>query len=289
MRAPRGAHSGTAALLAATDRVHRHVRSEETNDVGQVMATVSQEVCYMLPDVTGASLELVVLTDRAAVQDYYADERNFMEIVSSTVLVGLTTDWYTFHESVSTTREVATGGQYQNDVAILFPVADDGIVGEILAARRPWHEVYAGLPDPQDALGAGEVAARRRQAQGAHQAFLEALAGGADAARSFEPTARFAVRDPTVPGDAYVATGATAVEGRCKLVGRAIEDRELHVLNRVVGDWYVFAEWTVRGHARTSLDGVSVGDPVELRSAGVFPVGENGRLLGEQTYGFWAR
>ena len=194
MRAPRGAHSGTAALLAATDRVHRHVRSEETNDVGQVMATVSQEVCYMLPDVTGASLELVVLTDRAAVQDYYADERNFMEIVSSTVLVGLTTDWYTFHESVSTTREVATGGQYQNDVAILFPVADDGIVGEILAARRPWHEVYAGLPDPQDALGAGEVAARRRQAQGAHQAFLEALAGGADAARSFEPTARFAVR-----------------------------------------------------------------------------------------------
>ncbi len=288
MNAPRGAHSGTAALLAATDRVHRHVASEETNDVAQVMATVSAEVCYMLPDVTGTSPELVVLTDRTEVQGYYADERNFMEIVSSTVLVGLTTDWYTFHESVSTTREVATGGHYQNDVAILFPVADDGIVGEILAARRPWHEVYAGVPDPADAVGAPEVAARRREAQGAHQAFLESLAGGADAAGFFEPAARIAVRDPTVASGAYVASGPGGVGGRCDLVGRAIEEPELHVINRVVGDWYVFAEWAVRGRARVGLDGVRAGDPVELRSAGVFPVGGSGRLAGEQTYGFWA-
>ena len=87
---------------------------------------------------------------------------------------------------------------------------------------------------------------------------------------------------------AYVASGPGGVGGRCDLVGRAIEEPELHVINRVVGDWYVFAEWAVRGRARVGLDGVRAGDPVELRSAGVFPVGGSGRLAGEQTYGFWA-
>ena len=54
----------TDALLDAQRRASRHVLSERTNDVRQVMETVSQTVCYMMPDVTSPDHELMVLTDR---------------------------------------------------------------------------------------------------------------------------------------------------------------------------------------------------------------------------------
>ena len=101
-----------------------------------------------MPNVTRPDHELMVLTDRDDVRDFYAIERTFMEVVESTVVVDLTSDWYTFLEAVSTTRQVRTGTLHQNDVVVLFPVAQDGIIGEILLARRPWTDVYAGIPAP---------------------------------------------------------------------------------------------------------------------------------------------
>jgi hypothetical protein len=278
------------ALLDALHVSRRHVISERTNDVDQVMETVSQSVCYMMPDVTSADPDLVVLTDRGEVRDFYADERNFMEVVTSALLVELTGEWYTFLEAVSTTRQVATGTLHQNDVVVLFPVADDGIIGEILATRRPWVDIYAGLPSPPvRPNGVGDTESPRCRTVAAHDRFLEVFRTGdvEGALGNFTSEARVAVRDHARGGNGLISgSGEDTLRQRFSSVVDAITDREVVLLNRVIGDWYVFAEWLVRGSAVPDrLRDVPGGAPVELRSASIFPITEEDQFIrGEHGY-----
>jgi hypothetical protein len=281
--------TATDSLIDALRCASRHVLSERTNDVDQVMETISQTVCYMMPNVTSPDHELMVLTEREDVRDFYAVERTFMEVIESTVVVDLTSDWYTFLEAVSTTRQVKTGTLHQNDVVVLFPVADDGIIGEILLARRPWTEVYAGIPAETPQPNAiGDYYSPRCQSQRAHERFLAGLRSGdaAAAAEAFSSTAHLAVRDfAGGPSAVLNETGPGAVRRRCQSIVEAVSDQEVLLLNRVVGDWYVFAEWVVRGNAQSDrLPGFAGGERVEIRFASVFPVTDEWKLGGEQGY-----
>ena len=77
-----------------------------------------------------------------------------------------------------------------------------------------------------------------------------AAIGAGDAGRgaeAFAPSARIAVRDPTGgPSAVLNGTGPDAVRQRCRLMIDVVANREVALLNRVIGDWYVFAEWIVR-------------------------------------------
>lgn len=281
-------------ILSALETARRHVVTERTNDVEKVMATVSARVCYLMPDVTSAGGELTVTTDRAGVRDYYTKERTFLEVVSSTVLAEVTSDWYAFREALSTTRQVATGTLHRNEVIVLFPVADDGIIGEILAARRTWVDVYTGRDGRAPAAAPdGEGTAWRARAVQAHERMLDAWRSGraGDAAGAFAADAAIAVVDPgAAPIQVFAGTGPDAAVRRCRMVVDAIEDREVTVLNRVIGEWYVFAETLVRGQARHGgLHGIEGGAPVELRTASIFPVGDSRLLGGEQAYSVVSR
>ena len=276
----------TDGLLSSFGTAHRHIASERNNDVDLVMATVSQRVCYLVPDVTSPHQELCVLADREAVRSYYVKERSFMERHSATLLAELTTDWYIFLETLATTRQVATGTLHRNEVVVLIPVADDGIVGEVLATRRPWFDVYAGTAGPRPGMAPdGDTAAWRGRAVQAHEAFLDGLRAGspADAAAVFNDAAQIAVVDLAVaPFGALTGDGPAAVLRRCAMLVDAVADREVVLLNRIVGDWYVFAEWLTRGTAVPGrIHGAADGQPVEVRTAGIFPVGDDRRLGGE--------
>jgi len=283
------AATGTEGLLSAFETAHRHIASERTNDVDQVMGTVSQRVCYLVPDVTSPTEELCVLTEREDVRSYYVRERRFMERYAGTLLVELTSDWYTFLDTLATTRQVATGTLHQNEVIVLIPVADDGIVGEVLATRRPWFDVYTGTAGPLPGLApdAGAAAWRSRAVM-AHETFLGGLRAGRpeDAAKAFTGKAQVAVVDiASAPFQALTGTGHDAAARRCAMLVDALADREVVLLNRVVGDWYVFAEWVVRGTARADrVYGAADGQHVEVRSASIFPVGDDRLLAGEQGF-----
>lgn len=284
---------GADALVAVIEGCRRHVVSEETNDINQIMATVSQDVCYMMPDVTSPAPTLEVLTERDAVRDFYASERAFMEVVRSAMLVEVTTEWYTFHEIVATTRQVATGTEHQNEVVVLFPVAADGIIGEILATRRPWFEVYRGSSSAAAGDRTADPGVDRARLGAGHQRFLDALVHGDpdEALGVFCTDAEVCLRQPPeAPGGVLRGTGVDAVRRRCALVTEAIDDPVVEVLNRVVGDWYVFADWIVRGQARPGAwAGLEGGEALELRSAGIFPFSEGYKARGEQTYSFLCR
>jgi hypothetical protein len=284
-----GSGPDSAPLLEALAISRRHVLSERTNTVTQVMATVSEHVCYMMPDVTDPAAPMVVMTDREEVRAFYAKERGFMEVVSSTLLAELTSDWFTFLEAVSTTRQVATKTLHQNEVVVLFPVAPDGIVGEILAARRTWVDVYAGRNGRAPASAPdGNVAAWRSRLLASHERFVGGLRDDDPeaAASAFSPDAALAVVDPSQPPvHAFTGSGRQAAAARAALVSSALDEREVTVLNRVVGEWYVFAEWLVRGVAREGrLHGAQAGSRVELRCASIFPADDEGLLRAEHGF-----
>lgn len=272
--------------LGALGRTRAHVLSETTNSLEQIMATVSADVCYLMPDVSQPTLPIAVLLDRDAVADFYRAERTFLEVVDSCDLVELSSDWYVFHEGLSTTREVATGKMFQHTYVVLFPVATDGIIGEILWPRQSLAELYGGVPLPADeARSAADFLALRRRHQATHDAYLDALrAADETAARAlWSPEARIAVRvgsgarRPVIEG-----TGPAPVGERVRGLCSALEDPEVTVLQRVIGDWYVFADWILRGRPRHSAAGAAT---VEMRIASIHPMTASAQLAGELAYG----
>lgn len=283
------ATAATERVLSAYGTAHRHIVSEQTNDVDQVMATVSRRVCYLVPDVTSLATDLLVLTEREDVRQYYLHERSFMERASSTLLAELTSDWYTFLETRAITRQVATGTLHQNDVVVLIPVAEDGIVGEVLITRRPWLDVYSGTAGPLPGRPPeGDATAWRSRAMKSHETFLDGLRAGQpeDAAAAFRNNAQVAVVDlASPPFGALAGVGLEAAIRRCAMVLDALADPEVLLLNRIIGDWYVFAEWLVRGTARSDrIYGVGEGQKVEVRNASIFGVGDDRLLAGEQGF-----
>ena len=275
--------------LQALGRAQAHVRSETSNSVDTIMATVSQTVCYIMPDVSKSELPIAVLTDRDEVRQYYSDERNFLEVVDASDLAEVSTDWYVFHEGLATTTEVRTGKQFSHTYAVLFPVAEDGIIGEILWPRQSLADLYAGklLEDAERPRSHSEMLAIRQRHLKAHDSYLAAFTSG-DLARvvdHWSADARVAVRHEG-NGRSLVleGTGHDAVGRRVATVLDGLVDPEIHVLSRLAGDWYVFADWIIRGRLRTDR-GDSIGRRVELRCASIHPMTTESLIFGELAYG----
>ena len=276
-RDPGSPQAYAAAQLDALDTTLAHVRSETTNSLDTIMATVSQSVCYLMPDVSDPLLPISALTRREDVRAYYDQERGFLEVVDSADLVEISTGWYVFHEGFATTTEVRTGGRFVHEYVVLFPTAPDGIIGEILWPRQSLADLYAGTPSAEPAGSGGD---RRRANRLGHDRYLEALrAGDAAAALSqWDGEARVAVRQCTAARRVVNGAGADVVRTRIDDLLGAVSEPEIRILTRVVGEWYVFADWILRGRSGD-------GGQVELRMASIHPMGDGGVIGGELGYG----
>lgn len=279
-----GTVTRSSEMLGALATTVAHVRSETTNSVETIMGTVSSSVCYLMPDVSQSALPITPLLERDQVAEYYREERSFLEVVDACDLVELSSDWYVFHEGVSTTREVATGKTFQHTYAVLFPVAADGIIGEILWPRQSLNDLYAGrrAAGAGEALTPDELLALRRRHQATHDRYLAALrSGDVGAARAlWSDDARIAVRVGG-PGTGTVRQGAgsATVEQRVRELCTVMEAPEVTVLQRVVGEWYLFADWVIRGRMPGS------DATVELRIASIHPMTRSSEIAGELGYG----
>lgn len=278
------------AQIDALDTTAAHVDSEASNDAAVIMETVSEDVCYLMPDVSDPALPVAVLTDRGAVERFYRAERSFLRVVGSSDLMELSTDWYVFHEGLADTVEVASGRQFRHNYVVLFPVASDGIVGEILWPRISLAEVYAaeGPPAVEGPSTVDERLGRRHRHRSAHGALLDALRQGDALAGTalWAPGARLAVRQD-LPGATGVVEGKgpDAVAERVGALVNSFDEPEVRVLNRLVGDWYVFADWVVRGRLRTSVGDRAAGTRVEARTASILAFDHRSRIVAELGYG----
>ncbi len=193
----------------ALRRVEAHTQSEFTNDIDVIMSTVSAEVCYILPDLSKDEVVLASMTTRDQVRDAYIRERELLDIVRSRHLVEASSNYFVFYESLATTRGRQSGEEVDVNSAVLFPVAADGIIGELL-----WSNGSLGSGIRASAQGSGpSVVARERSTDpiatrranfDAHDAFVSAWRAG-DAKRvgdCFDESCQWMIRDHRQPGTA---------------------------------------------------------------------------------------
>jgi hypothetical protein len=270
-----------------------HVAAEFGNRIPEIVATITPECRYpLLHRDDGGGLQLEVITDLEGARHYYSRMRQGLDIVASRQIRRITTDWYVFNHSIATMRHTgdiggsaATGREHLIQSTTLFPVTADGILGEVPWNRHTWSEIVGGVPETE-ARPEDPIAAQLR-ASDALEAYAGAQRSG-DAARLdgvITPDFRVATRSYVHGGGPMlVSETAAAAAANLRALHRAVEVLDLTVVNRVADEWFVFGEFLWRLRAREG-SGLGVDGDFDLRTAAIFPVDAEGRLVAELGYG----
>jgi hypothetical protein len=271
--------------------VQRHVDSEFVNDIDGILATISSYDVFF-PQVASSpeGFKIVSAMDAAGARDFYVGTRQLYNAIRSTHLNAVYTPWYAFRASVGELErvrgdvDVATSGPDRIEVpsATIFPVASDGIVGEISWVETSVADLFAGRSNDVEAGAARKARLRRnvdrftefQQAWPAGDAawlsdlidepccwITRTIRPSTDARHYCEMTTR---RDVI---DAYASASSTIAS--------------VEVLNRLVEPWYVFAEYCVR--FVTPSNGPADESNVR-RIAALYPMSDDGRIAGEFSY-----
>jgi hypothetical protein len=248
------------ARAHATDETWTHIRGEmkaADGDLDALMETLRSEEPYgytIQPEINGdGTVRAPIITTREEIVEAYKVVRGRSDLLVTESLIEIRAPWYVFNETYSVGR-LRSNGEIQPGTHLLglFPVSsDDGITGELVWPRVPVEilgtgDTPAGLPtDPME---------QRRALIVLHDRFLDAYrAGDADAlAETLNAGVQGGVRD-------YVAdTGAlTELRGReqAREHYRSLFDKfeilSVQLLDRVVQEWYVFAETRVTARPRS--------------------------------------
>lgn len=271
------------------DRIAEHVAAELTSHAPTISSTIGADPFFPVLVRGGDGIDLMVLTDSADIEQFYAARVRTFEIVDTTRVTEVRSDWYALHETVATVRHTGdyngiapTGTAHRVHSVVLFPTGDDGIVGELEWTRFDFADIFrdaAALP-PGRAGRDSYLPLRRLHAAAAHERLLRAWWAGSAAGVSAEVTSdcRWASRHVhqqlNVP-PMCVATGMLDV-------ARVVEQfAGLEVLAAVrlqccANDWYAFAEWKLTVAAP---DGRR-----EVRVVSLVPVAADGALLAHLAY-----
>ena len=250
----------TEAAMHATEETWIHIAAEVTaanGDYDALMSTLRDEEPYgytIQPEINGdGTVRAPIISTREEVRAAYEVVRGRSDLLSSESLIEIRGLWYVFQESYSVGRLRANGEvQPGSHILGMFPVGTSkGITGELV---WPWV--------PEQFLGRGEVPAdvptdamgRRRALLALHDRYLDALrAGDADAvAAVVNADVQGGVRD-------YVADTGALIELQDREATRAhytalfekYEMVSVELLDRVVQEWYVFAEMRVTARPRS--------------------------------------
>lgn len=231
-------------------------------------------------------LEFEVAETAAAVREHYVNLRRGLEVVTSRQIRRLVSDWFVFQQSVATMRPAggaALGGgagTFAVDTAVLFPIGRRGIRGELPWNRTSFAEAMAS-PAPHHEPPTEQLIPTVDR----HDALLDAqLAGDAAAVVALlGDDCGLAVRSYAGPGGHLrTAAGRRDVEAALTEELGWWRPESYSVLNRIVTDWYVFADvrWV----------GAPPGEPGaagrrEIRTALLTPLERDGRFRAVIGYG----
>jgi hypothetical protein len=271
-----------------------HVAAEFANDIPLIIESISPDCRYpMLHRGEDGGLTLQVITDLDGAREYYSQMRQGVDITGSRQIRRITTEWYVFNHSIATMRHTGmvggvagTGREHYIQSTTLFPVTEDGILGEVPWNRHTWAEIVQGVPE-REARPDDPIAVELRNSD-ALDAYAAALRSG-DAALLdgvITPDFRMATRNYFVPaaGPMTATETAEAAAEHLRAMHRAVEVLDLVVINRVAAEWFVFGEylWRLRSRDRSLVD---VEGEFDLKTAAIHPVDAAGRLVAELGYG----
>lgn len=267
------------------DRLHAHVRSEFTNDIDAIVETISREDVYFV--VTGPSpdgIQSLVVEDLEGARQFYVDSRRVYEAVSSTSLDAVTTDWYSFRASVGHLRKA---GETSPDAplvdipsATLFPVAPDGIIGELSWTKYDLPALFEGERYPQYPVSDGVSSELARRNADAFERFVDAWVGR-DAAQLETLIDDDCLWARRVFNARHESGSNRTLSDRSEVVAAYMSSppaANVEVITKLVSDWYVFAEYRFDA----ALDAEMA--PQRLKAAALYPLTPDGRLKGEFSY-----
>jgi hypothetical protein len=272
----------TAAALHAVDETYVHIEAEITaanGDYDALMSTLVPEGPYgytIQPTFHGdGTVRAPVLTTWDEIRGAYEQVRGTSDMLSNEPLIEVRGTWYVFQESVSVGRPKATGVVSDGTHLLgMFPVSTGkGITGELV-----WPRVPAAM------LGRGEVPAdlptdplrQRRDLLALHDRYVAAFAAGdADGmVDAMNDDVQSGVRD-------YVRDTGALTELQGKEANRAYyaalfekyDIQSVELLDRVVQEWFVFAELRVTAVPRAG------GAPVAFHVAEYYVTANDGKFF----------
>lgn len=253
------------AALHAAEETYLHVAAEITaadGDYDALMSTLVEDGPYgytIQPQINGdGSVRAPIISTWDDIYAAYEQVRGRSDLLSSESLIEIRGLWYVFQESFAIGRLRETGEvQPGSHILALFPTgAGKGISGELV-----WPRV------PEQFLGRGEVPAdwpadpmeRRRAILALHDRYLHAYRSGDSAAlaATLNQDMQGGVRDYVADtGTLIEISGGEAARSHYSGLFEKYEILSVELLDRVVQDWYVFAE--VRVTAQVRSDGQTV-------------------------------
>jgi hypothetical protein len=253
----------------------RHIEAEYTQDIFQIAATLATDAPLawtLANDFTDdGAVRFLTGTTVDEIRDQYGELRKQIEIHRWQATLEIRQGWYTVSQGVCTAKHVPTGGMNRSETVTLFPVSDDGILGEIqvgIVGHRP----DGGVPSDNGALPE-----KRLASLAFHDEYVEALRAGnvAQLVEAHVPKASAAIRNYLTDDSILLTTnGVEELGDYFTALFERYRVHDVRLVNRVAETWYVFAElhWTVEERA-------GAGRTLEFCTAELSPFGDDGRYL----------
>lgn len=242
-------------LLHAQAQADLHVEKEITEDIEQILETLSPEGPYAytaLPVLEDGHLVSRVAHDIEQIRQCYEGIHSNIGLRGWRSTTRLLSSWYTFHAGWAATESKEDGSMVDYEALVIFPtMGNRGITGELF-----WNRTSPGVT-PRSGESSSDV---RRRIMADQEAYLEAIRSG-DAEGMLAAVAP----DVQVNFRGYVNEQPgrlTELNGRDEMAAHIAQSQSRYlpetvdVVHLQIEDWYVFSEklWTVKSvHDDTRL------------------------------------
>jgi hypothetical protein len=262
--------------------VDRHIQSEYTNDIPTIMATISASPRYALTSGQSGTPLLTVLNNRDEVASYYAwTHQSHHEPIGTRHPKQVVTDWYVFCEALPSQRPVGGSEIVLTNYALLFPFADDGMIGEIMWKRSVFEEP-TDFEDGDITVSAPFASGDTRSLR-LFESFADATAASDGSLLRSMTTKEI---EAAVPDQSFDDGRLRVMKGQDDVVdwfarlGRDADVLDAVSLNLIATSWYVFDEhlWVLRAR-KDGFFGHLKGQDLAVRVAGLYKIHEGGQAI----------
>ncbi len=266
-------------------KVMAHLRAEFSNDVDLIMDTVAPDPHFFIVTREHGRLELEVAETPEAVRAHYVNLRTSLDVVRSRQIRRIVSDWFVLQQSVATmrTRDDDASGDphdFTVDTAVLFPIAPEGILGEI-----PWNRTSFAEAMTSRTIHHEPPTEELMETVDLHETFLEAWCSGDElrVVDLLEEDCALGIRSCTdVRGSLCVGAGKDAIRAVLAEQFGTWKPDSFTILNLVVTDWYIFSNIRWIGAARSAS---GIWSPHEMSTAMILPISESHRFQAIVGYG----
>ena len=269
-----------AAGLHAFEQAWTHIEKESTGHVPTILETLTAEAPWAWAIMSHAqpdgSIALPIHTTFEGIEEMYRMIRGHSDVISSEPLLDVRGEWYVMLECVAKNRVKTTGEETERQMVLLLPVTQgSGITGELCWVKMDRDHLgrEGAVPEGLSPLQ------MRRDTLALHDRYLEALRANDSEAMlaTFSPGIQSALRDYVL--DTGTLVGLDDIEGHrdhYKAFFDAFEVKSADLLQRVVQDWYMFAETRLEVVAR---GGERRGETLAFHTGALLVSGKNGRFI----------